>query len=166
LFFNGSQYRKETNSMKLHLLTITFFLLLGAAWGQSLSEGSVVGLQVEPNPLNTSMVYDFEICCGYPYGSGGFMANGFAYAQDKFSLYYKGPGASDGYSFSGTIDNWDTPQSISKNCVEQSGTLKNAEITLGTRVIATGMVAEYSQLFCQRDGVNWVGPGGLTVHAQ
>jgi hypothetical protein len=67
---------------------------------------------------------------------------------------------------SGTIDTWDTPQAISKNCSVQSGTLQNAQITFGTKVVATGMVAEYSQLFCQRDGVYWVGPGGLTVHAQ
>jgi hypothetical protein len=152
--------------MKLHLLTITLFLLLGTAWSQSLSEGSVVGLQVEPNPLNGTFVYDFEVCCGYPSGPGGFLANGFAYAEDKFSLFYKYPGATEGYSVSGNIVTWDSPQAISKNCTVQSGTLNNAEITIGTKVIATGMVAEYSQLFCQRDGVYWVGPGGLTVHAQ
>jgi hypothetical protein len=152
--------------MKLHLLTITFFLLLGTAWSQSLSEGSVVGLQMEPNPLNSTIVYDFEVCCGFPSGSGGFLANGFAYAQGKFSLYYKYPGATEGYSFSGTIITWDPPQEISKNCTVQSGTLNDGEITVDAKVIATGMVAEYSQLFCQRDGVYWLGPGGLTVHAQ
>jgi len=152
--------------MKLHLLAITVFLLIGVAWGQSLSEGSVVGLQVEPNPLNNTMVYDFEMCCGFPAGPGGFLGNGFSYAEDKFTLFYKYPGATIGYSFSGTIDTWDTPQVLTKNCFVQSGTLKNGNVMLGTRAAATGMVAEYSQLFCQRDGVYWVGPGGLTVHAQ
>jgi hypothetical protein len=152
--------------MKLLLLTITFFLLLGAAWSQSLSEGSVVGLQIEPNPLNGTFVYDFEICCGFPAGSGGFLGNGFAYVENQFSLFYKYPGQVNGYSFSGTIDTWDTAQAISKNCSVQSGTLNNAQITQGTKVVATGMVAEYSQLFCQRDGVYWIGPGGLSVHAQ
>ncbi len=152
--------------MKLLLLTITFFLLLGAAWSQSLSEGSVVGLQIEPNPLNGTFVYDFEICCGFPAGSGGFLGNGFAYVENQFSLFYKYPGQVNGFSFSGTIDTWDTAQAISKNCSVQSGTLNNAQITQGTKVVATGMVAEYSQLFCQRDGVYWVGPGGLSVHAQ
>jgi hypothetical protein len=152
--------------MKLLLLTITFFLLLGAAWSQSLSEGSVVGLQIEPNPLNGTFVYDFEICCGFPSGPGGFLGNGFAYVENQFSLFYKYPGQVNGYSFSGTIDTWNTAQAISKNCTVQSGTLNNGAITQGTKVVATGMVAEYSQLFCQRDGVYWVGPGGLSVHAQ
>ncbi|MFZ0798909.1 MAG: hypothetical protein WCA13_16165 [Terriglobales bacterium] len=152
--------------MKLHLLTITFFLLLGAAWSQSLTEGSVVGLQVEPNPLNGTFVYDFELCCGIPQGAGGYLGNGFGYANGGFSLYYKYPGQANGYSFSGTVDTWDTQQAISKNCTVQSGTLKDGQVTLGTKVQATGMVAEYSQMFCQRDGVYWVGPGGLSVHAQ
>jgi hypothetical protein len=152
--------------MKLHLLAITVFLLMGAAWGQSLTEGSVVGLQVEPNPMNRTFVYDFEVCCGYPAGPGGFLGNGFSYADDRFSLFYKHSGQVFGYSFSGNIDIWDTPQTISKNCTVQSGTLKNGQVTLGMQVVATGMVAEYSQLFCQRDGVYWSGPGGLSVHAQ
>jgi hypothetical protein len=152
--------------MKLLLLTTTLFLLLGAAWSQSLSEGSIVGLQIEPNPLNSTFVYDFEMCCGFPVGPGGYLGNGFAYVDGKFSLYYKYPRTTVGYSFSGTIDTWDPQQQVSKNCIVQSGTLKNGEVTYGTKVIATGMVAEYSQLFCQRDGVYWSGPGGLTVHAQ
>ncbi len=152
--------------MKLHLLTVTLFLLFGAAWGQSLSEGSVVGLQVEPNPLNNTFVYDFEMCCGFPSGPGGFLGNGFAYVNDKFSLFYKHSGQVFGYSFSGNIDTWDTAQVISKNCIVQNGTLKNGKVTVGTKEVATGMVAEYSQLFCQRDGVYWAGPGGLSVHAQ
>jgi hypothetical protein len=154
------------NSMKLLLLAITVFLLIGAAWSQSLTEGSVVGLQVEPNPMNRTFVYDFEICCGYPAGSGGFLGNGFSYAENKFSLFYKYPGATSGYSVSGIIDTWDPPQTISKNCTVQSGTLTNGQVTLGTKAVATGMVAEYSQLFCQRDGVYWAGPGGVTIHAQ
>jgi len=153
--------------MKLQLVTITFFLMLGAAaWGQALSEGSIVGLQVEPNPLNSTLIYDFEMCCGFPEGPGGYLGNGFAYVDNKFSLFYKYPGASVGYSLSGTIDTWNTPQQVSKNCFMQSGTLKDGEVTLGHKVMSTGMVAEYSQLFCQRDGVYWSGPGGLSVHAQ
>jgi hypothetical protein len=152
--------------MKLCLVAITVVLLIGAAWGQSLSEGSAVGLQIELNPLNSTTTYDFELCCGYPAGSGGFLGNGFSYVDSKFSLFYKFPGATNGYSFSGAIDTWDTPQVVSKNCTVQSGTLNNVQITLGAKVIASGMVAEYSQLFCQRDGVNWIGPGGVTVHAQ
>jgi hypothetical protein len=152
--------------MKLHVLAITVLLLIGAASGQSLSEGSVVGLQVEPNPLNGTMIYDFEICCGYPAGKGGFLGNGFSYNDNAFSLFFKFPGASNGYSFSGTVENWDTPQVVSKNCTVKSGTLTNGQITLGTKVVASGMAAEYSQLFCQRDGVYWVGPGGLSVHAE
>jgi hypothetical protein len=152
--------------MKLLVVATTVFLLLGAAWGQSLSEGSTVGLQIEPNPMNGTWVFDFEICCGIPTGNGGFLGNGYAYAENKFSLFYKYPGQVNGYSVSGTIDTWNTPQIVSKNCIVQSGTLNNAEITQGTKVVAAGMVAEYSQLFCQRDGVYWVGPGGLSVHAQ
>jgi hypothetical protein len=154
------------NSMKLLLLAISVFLLLGAAWGQTLSEGSVVALQVEPNPLNGTFVYDFEICCGIPQGQGGFLGNGYSYVENTFSLFYKYPGQVNGFSLSANIDTWDTPQVVSKNCNVQSGTLNNATITQGTKVIGTGMVAEYSQLFCQRDGVYWVGPGGLSVHAQ
>jgi hypothetical protein len=152
--------------MKMFLLAISVFLLLGAAWSQTLSEGTVVGLQIEPNPLNATMVYNFEVCCGIPQGEGKFLGNGFAYAENTFSLFYKYPGQANGYSLSGTIATWDTAQAVSKNCSVQSGTFQNIQVTQGTAVLATGMVAEYSQLFCQRDGVYWVGPGGLSVHAQ
>jgi hypothetical protein len=153
-------------SNKLLAVFLAFSLLLGVATAQSLSEGSVVGLQVEPNPLNSTFVYDFELCCGYPSGLGGFLGNGFAYLDGGFNLFYKYPGAKTGYSFSGTIDTWYTPQAISNYCTIQSGTLNDGEILLGDKVVGTGLVAEYSQLFCQRDGVYWLGPGGLTVHAQ
>jgi hypothetical protein len=153
-------------SSKLFAILFALFLLLGVAVGQSLSEGSVVGLQVEPNPLNSTFVYDFEVCCGYPSGPGGFLGNGFAYVDGEFTLLYKYPGTKTSYSFSGTIDTWYTPQTISNYCTIQSGTLKDGEIMLGDKVAGTGLVAEYSQLFCQRDGVYWLGPGGLTVHAQ
>jgi len=153
-------------SNKLVTGVLVFFILLGVAVAQSLSEGSVVGLQVEPNPLNSTFVYDFELCCGYPSGPGGFLGNGFAYVDGEWTLFYKYPQQKAGYSFSGTIDTWYTPQSISSYCTIQSGTLKDGEIMLGDKVVGTGLVAEYSQLFCQRDGVYWLGPGGLTVHAR
>ena len=153
-------------SNRLFAIFFAFFLLLGVAAGQSLSEGSVVGLQVEPNPLNSTLVYDFELCCGFPSGDGGFLGNGFAYVDQELTLFYKYPQLTNGYSFSGTIDTWYIPQAISKYCTMQSGTLKDGEMILGERVVGTGLVAEYSQLFCQRDGVYWLGPGGLTVHAQ
>ncbi len=152
--------------MKVLLLAATVFLLLGAAWGQTLSHGSVVGLQIEPNPLNGTLVYNFEVCCGIPQGQGKFLGNGFAYAENALSLFYKSPSATNGYSLTAVIDTWNTPQQVSQNCTVQSGTLQDAQITLGTKVLATGMVAEYSQLFCQRDGVYWLGPGGLSVHVQ
>lgn len=151
---------------KLFTIFLAFFLLIGVAVGQSLTEGSVVGLQVEPNPLNSTFVYDFELCCGYPSGPGGFLGNGFSYFDRAWTLFYKRPQQTAGYSFSGTIDAWYIPQSISNYCTMQSGTLKDGEIMLGDKVVGTGLVAEYSQLFCQRDGVYWLGPGGLTVHAR
>jgi hypothetical protein len=154
------------NNNKLFAIFFAFFLFLGVAVGQSLSEGSVVGLQVEPNPLNSTFIYDFELCCGYPSGAGGFLGNGFAYVEGEWTLFYKFPQGKNGYSFSGTIDTWYTPQAISNYCTIQSGTLKDGEIMLGDQVVGTGFVAEYSQLFCQRGGVYWLGPGGLTVHAQ
>ena len=154
------------SSSKLFAIFFGSFLLISMAAGQSLSEGSVVGLQVEPNPLNSTFVYDFELCCSYPSGIGGFLGNGFAYVDGEFTLLYKYAGAKNGYSFSGTIDTWYTPQAISNYCTVQSGSLNDGEIMLGDKVVGTGLVAEYSQLFCQRDGVYWLGPGGLTVHAQ
>ncbi len=152
-------------SNKLVAIFFAFQLLLGVAVGQSLSEGSVVGLRVEPNPQNSTFVYDFELCCGYPSGNGGFLGNGFSYANREFSLFYKYPGMTAGYAFSGSVDAWFTPQAIG-DCTLQSGTLNDGQIALGTKIIGEGLIAEYSQLFCQRDGVYWLGPGGLTVHAQ
>jgi len=151
---------------RLVAIFFTFFLLLGVAVAQSLSEGSVVALQVEPNPLNSTSIYDFELCCGYPSGAGGFLGNGFGYVDRELSLFYKFPQQQTGYSFSGTIDTWYASQAISNYCTLQSGTLKDGEIMLGEKVVGSGLVAEYSQLFCERDGVYWSGPGGLTVHAQ
>jgi hypothetical protein len=150
---------------KLLAIFIAVHVLLGAAVGQSLSEGSVVGLQIEPNPQNSTFVYDFELCCGFPSGNGGFFSNGFGYADREFSLFYKYPGATAGYTFSGSVKNWFTPQAIG-DCTLQSGTLDDGQIAVGTKIIGEGLTAEYSQLFCQRDGVYWLGPGGLTVHTQ
>jgi hypothetical protein len=69
---------------------IVFVLLLGTAFAQSLSEGSVVGLQIMPNPINTTITYDFELCCGFPAGAGGYLGNGFDYKNAEFTAYWKG----------------------------------------------------------------------------
>lgn len=143
---------------------IAFLLLLGAAFGQSLSEGSVVGLQVLPNPDNNIITYDFELCCGFPAGLGGYLGNGFDYRNAEFAAYFKGPQQTVGYLFTGTIIAWAEPQVIDPFCSIHSATLDEGKILYGTKQIGTGLVAEYSQLFCQQDGVYWLGPGGLTVH--
>ena len=153
-------------SNKLFAIVFAFFLLLGVAVGQSLSEGSTVSLQVEPNPLNGTFVYDFELCCGLPSGPGGFLGNGFAYVDGYFDLFFKQPEAKNGYGFYGIIDTWYAPQAISNYCTVQSATLKDGVLTSPTGALIPNLVAEYSQMFCQRDGVYWLGPGGLTVHAQ
>jgi hypothetical protein len=143
---------------------IAFVLLLGTAFGQSLSEGSVVGLQIEPNPVNNIVTYDFELCCGYPAGPGGYLGNGFDYGKVDFTAYWKGPQETIGYLFTGAIAAWSEPQVIDAYCTVQSATLHDGTISYGSKQLKTGLVAEYSQLFCQQDGVYWLGPGGLTVH--
>ena len=152
--------------MKKSLVGIAVALLSVACVGQTLSEGSIVALQVEPNPLNGASVYDFELCCGSPGGSGGFLGNGFAYVDGTFTAFYKFPGATAGYSVTGTISTWDGPRVLSKYCTVQSGMLSDVTIELPTGKVANGLVAEYSQLSCQRDSVYWLAGGGLTVHAQ
>ncbi len=143
---------------------VAFVLLLGSAFGQALSEGSVIGLQVLPNPINSIITYDFELCCGFPEGPGGFLGNGFAYVNGEFTAYWKGPYEKAGYRFTGTIVAWKTPRAIDRNCTVQSAALQDGTISYGSKQLGTGMVAEYSQLFCEQDGVYWLGPGGLTVH--
>jgi len=143
---------------------IAFVLLLGTALGQSLSEGSVVGLQVLPNPINNIITYDFELCCGYPGPPGGFLGNGFAYINGEFTAFMKRPKQASGFLFTGSIVAWKTPQVIDRYCTVQSATLQNGTMSYGTVQLGTGMVAEYSQQFCEQDGVYWSGPGGLTVH--
>jgi len=143
---------------------IAFVLLLGTAFGQSLSEGSVVGLQILPNPINNIVTYDFELCCGYPAGAGGFLGNGFAYVNGEFTAYVKRPPQEKGYLFTGAIVAWSEPQVIDRYCTVQSATLHDGTISYGSTQLKTGMVAEYSQLFCEQDGVYWSGAGGLTVH--
>jgi hypothetical protein len=143
---------------------IALLLLLATAFGQSLSEGSVVGLQISPNPVNNVLTYDFELCCGYPAGPGGFLGNGFAYVNGEFTASLKRPQQTTSYVFTGDIVAWSTPQVIDRYCTVQSATLHDGVISYGSKQLGTGMVAEYSQLFCERDGVYWLGPGGLTVH--
>ncbi|MGA2978436.1 MAG: hypothetical protein ABSD76_02485 [Terriglobales bacterium] len=143
---------------------IAFLLLLGTAFGQSLSEGSVVGLQILPNPINNIFTYDFELCCGIPAGQGGFLGNGFDYVNVQFTAYFKYPQGKVGYLFTGNIVTWSEPQVIDQYCTVRSATLKDGTISYGSKQLGTGLVAEYSQLFCQQDGVYWLGPGGLTVH--
>jgi hypothetical protein len=143
---------------------IAFLLLLATAFGQSLSEGSVVGLQFMPNPENKIFTYDFELCCGYPSGPGGYLGNGFDYRSTEFTAYWKGPQQTAGYLFTGTIVSWAEPQVIDPICTIRSATLNDGKILYGSKQLGTGLVAEYSQLFCEQDGVYWLGPGGLTVH--
>jgi hypothetical protein len=101
--------------VKTLVVSLLLFCSLSLA-AQSLSEGATVGLQVEPNPLNGTFVYDFELCCGIPQGAGGFLGNGFAYVSGNFTAFYKYPAAKTGYWFSGTIDTWYTRQAISPYC--------------------------------------------------
>ncbi len=143
---------------------VVFVIMLGTALGQSLSEGSVVGLQVLPNPVNNIVTYDFELCCGIPTGDGGYLGNGFEYVNGQFTAYWKAPQGKAGYLFTGNIGVWSEPQVIDQYCAVHSATLHEGTISYGSKQLATGLAAEYSQLFCQQDGVYWLGPGGLTVH--
>ncbi len=143
---------------------IAFVLLLGTTFGQSLSEGSVVGLQILPNPVNNDVTYDFELCCGYPAGGGGFLGNGFGYGNLEFTAFWKYPQEKVGYLFTGTIVAWSEPQVIDQYCTVQSATLHEGTVSYGSKQLKTGMVAEYSQLFCEQEGVYWLGPGGLSAH--
>jgi hypothetical protein len=150
----------------LVLLFGTFALTSLPAHGQSLAEGSVVSLQVEPNPVNGSLVWNFETCCGdEALGHGGFLGNGFAYTNGTFSAFYKYPGQKTGYGFGGTIGPLSS-SAVTADCVVQSAEITDAVITEPNGTPVTGLVANYVQLFCQRDGVIWVGPGGFSVHAQ
>jgi hypothetical protein len=143
---------------------IAFVLLLGTAFGQALSEGSVIGLQIIPNPVNLEFTYDFELCCGFPAGKGGFLGNGFDYVDPAFTAYWKAPQAEAGYLFTGTIVAWSKEQVIDRYCTVKSANLRDGTIAYGNKQIRTGLVAEYTQQFCVDDGVYWSGPGGLTVH--
>jgi hypothetical protein len=159
-----SQSNKGMRLLGMRKVFIAFLLLLGTAFGQSLSEGSVVGLQVLPNPVNNIITYDFELCCGYPAGPGGYLGNGFDYGNAEFTAYWKGPLQKIGYLFTGNIAVWKAPEVIHPFCTVQSATLRDGTISYGSKQLGTGLVAEYSQLFCEQDGVYWLGPGGLAVH--
>ncbi len=158
------QSNKAMRLPSMRNVFVAFLLLLGTALGQSLSEGSVVALQISPNPLNNILTYDFELCCGYPEGQGGYLGNGFAYVNGEFTAYMKRPKQEVGYLFVGAIVAWSAPQVIDRYCTVHSATLHDGTIAYGSKQLGTGMVAEYSQLFCEQDGVYWLGPGGLTVH--
>jgi hypothetical protein len=159
-----SQLNKGMRLLSMRRVFIAFLLLLGTAFGQSLSEGSVVGLQILPNPVNNIITYDFELCCGYPAGPGGYLGNGFDYGNAEFTAYWKGPLQKIGYLFTGNIAAWKAPEVIDPFCTVQSATLRDGTISYGSKQLGTGLVAEYSQLFCEQDGVYWLGPGGLAVH--
>jgi hypothetical protein len=157
--------RKFLVGIVVALLSVVVLVPIPAS-GQALSEGSVVALQVLPNPLNGTFTWDFELCCGEPAGYGGFLGNGFAYVDGTFTAFYRYPGEKAGYSVTGTIGTWDTGQIVSKYCTVQSATLQEVALEAPTGKVTNNLVAEYSQLFCQRDGVYWLGGGGLTVHAR
>jgi hypothetical protein len=133
-----------------------------ACWGQTFSEGSVVGFQPLANH-NGTFTYDFELCCGIPGGSG-FLGNGFDIEDGTLRLFYKRPGAVSGYTVTGTISDWYAPQRISDFCTIQSATLENVWIQYQAKYIESEQAAEYSQMMCQQDGTYWSGPGGLVVH--
>jgi hypothetical protein len=137
------------------LLTVLF--LLGSAFGQSLALGGVIGAQiVVPN-----VAYQFELCCGGP--GSGHVGNGFDYSDGTFNLYYKGKGCLLGCTFTGTIDTWFAPQSLTRYCTIQSALLTGS---LSAYHYYPNVEAEYSQMFCVKNGNHWSGPGGLIVHLQ
>jgi len=149
-------------------LTLFVFLLacLTLSAAQTLSEGSVVGLEVIPAHSNPTWIYDLELCCGIPSGKGGYLGNGFAIANGELTASFKAPSLPNTYYVTGQIADWFTPQAISPYCSVQSATLTNVTVSLGSKQLSANYVGEYVQAFCQRDGVGWSGPGGLTIHAQ
>ena len=165
----GSDQAKEDfmfrGSMLFILLLSVFTFAQAPDQPLALSEGSVVALQVEPNPLNSTFVYDFELCCGYPYPPGGFLGNGFAYVNGHFNLFFKYAGQQKGFTVTGVIDTAFAPQPLNKFCVLKSFTLKNMTLENQGGMFFHGLVGEYSQQFCQRNGVFWSAGGELTVHA-
>jgi len=138
----------------------TLLLFIAPLFGQVVAEGGVVGAQlVIPN-----VSYDFELCCGGP--GSGFVGNGF-YTDGKvdgdFRLFYKGRGCLEGCQFDGTIQDWFTRQSLSRYCTIQSALLTG---TFSAYKYYPSVEAEYSQMFCSKNGNNWGSGGTLTVHLQ
>jgi len=149
--------------------TLLVFLLLCfscSLFAQTLSEGTTFGFEIVPAHSNPTWIYDLELGGGIPSGSGGYLGNGFAIAEGYFTATFKAPSVPNPYHVSGTIADWFTPQAISPYCTVQSATLTDVTVSVGSKVLSSGYLAEYTQQFCQRDGVGWSGPGGLTVHAQ
>lgn len=146
--------------MKLFPLPLLVILALAiAASAQVLSEGSVVALQVLTNPDNSQVVYDFELCCGIQDGEGKFLAPGFGYDGSYFAL------SDHGYQFAGTLYDFDDPVRIDDVCYSQTATITDGILELPDAKKVNGLVADYSQVFCEQDGVYWSAGGGLSVHS-
>lgn len=152
--------------MKLSFILVISLLFLSTfSFCQTpvLSEGSTVSMQLIPNP-GQGATFDFELCCGEPQGKGGYLGNGFAYIDNNFTLYIKTTTMPIGYKVEGTIGQWFLPQPISPYCTVLSASLNEVTIYPTNGDIVTGLVGEYSQLFCGANGSYWAGPGGLTAH--
>jgi hypothetical protein len=137
----------------------TLLLLVAPTFSQVVAEGGVVGAQLIPN-----VAYDFELCCGGP--GSGFVGNGFytdGAVDGDFRLFYMGKGCLVGCRFDGTIQDWFTRQSLSRYCTIQSALLIG---TFNSFKYYPSVEAEYSQMFCVKDGNHWGSGGTLTVHLQ
>ncbi len=143
--------------MRATLTLLTFLFLSAALFAQVLSEGSVVAFQALPSP-DGHFVYDFELCCGFLGGEGGYLAPGYGYDDSYLSL------TAHGYTFAAQIYEWPDPDPLSDICYVQNGTLVDGILKLPNKQLVTGLVADYSQVFCEQDGIYWNGPGALVVY--
>jgi hypothetical protein len=144
---------------------IWLLLLTTLSFGQTLGQGSTTFALVVPIPGVQDKIYDFTVCCGDT-KPGGHLDDGFSYNNGEFSLEYNQKNPANQFTVSATIAPFNPDQKISPECVLISADLSNVVLTTTLGGTVSGMVGEYVQLFCVEDGVAWLGPGGVTIHAE
>jgi hypothetical protein len=138
-------------------------LVCSACYGQTLSEGSVFNVACVQNPDGTTTV-EWFVGGGIPSGKGGFIGNGFGYADGKFNAFYQPPQefGRPAVSMTATIDAMVYLPPIDPDFSEIAFTLSDIHLT-GCGPETSFKQGRYYQGIYAEGNVQGEGPGGVVL---
>jgi hypothetical protein len=152
------------------LLILMTLLVSASAFAQSLGEGGVPLLFVEPDLGNGGFIHVFFLIGGLPQNKPQIQGGNFDYQEaandGPFHLNYIGLGGPYGCTFDGHFSSWGLPYQIDTYCVILNGSLQGqlAVTQADGTIVSKHQLAEYVQPLCAKGGTGWASGGSLTTH--